>query len=101
MADSGWATSVLQNFPALRKSAERCSVPRRFSRPKGPFVEMVKRIRSDRSAPPVALLRESATEKLAVLLGRMMEFSPALRPQSAAEALAGLNEMELPEEKFF
>ena len=70
-------------------------------RPKGPFVEMVKRIRSDRSAPPVALLRESATEKLAVLLSRMMEFSPALRPQSAAEALAGLNEMDLPEEKFF
>lgn len=70
-------------------------------RPKGPFVEMVKRIRSDRSAPPVALLRESATEKLAVLLSRMMEFSPALRPQSAAEALAGLNEMNLPEETLF
>ena len=69
-------------------------------RPKGSFVEMVKRIRSDRTAPPVALLRESATEKLAVLLGRMMEFSPALRPQSAKEALAELNEMNLPEEKF-
>lgn len=69
-------------------------------RPKGPFVEMVKRIRSDRTAPPVALLCESATEKLAVLLGRMMEFSPALRPQSAKEALAELNEMNLPEEKF-
>ena len=64
-------------------------------------MEMVKRIRSDRTAPPMELLRQSATEKLAVLLGRMMEFSPALRPQSAEEALAGLNEMNLPEETLF
>ena len=69
-------------------------------RPEGSFGEMGKRICSDRIAPPAALLRESATEKLAVLLGRMMEFSPALRPQSAKEALAELNEMNLPEEKF-
>ena len=68
--------------------------------PKGSFVGRVKQLCSERIAPPASLLRESATEKLAVLLGRMMEFSPALRPQIAKEALAERNEMNLPEEKF-
>lgn len=65
-------------------------------RPKGDFTEMLKWILADRSAPPVEPLRCVATEKLALLLGRMLERSPALRPRSAAEALAELNGMELP-----
>ena len=69
-------------------------------RPKGSFVEMVKRIRSDRTGWEEGILRESSKEKLAVLPGRRREFSPALRPPHTKEALAELNEMNLPEEKF-
>ena len=68
---------------------------RRF-REKADFTVMLKRILSDRSEPPIDLLRAAATEKLAQLLGRMMEYSPALRPGSPAEALAELDAMELP-----
>ena len=65
-------------------------------RPKNSFPDTLKQILSDRSEPPVELLREAATEKLALLLGRMMEYSAALRPRSAAEALAELDAMSLP-----
>lgn len=67
-------------------------------REKESFTVMLKRILSDRSEPPIDLLRGAATEKLALLLGRMMERSPALRPRSAAEVLAELDDMELPGE---
>lgn len=59
------------------------------------FAEALKGVLADRSAPPVAELRFAATEKLAFLLGRMMEYSPALRPESAAVILKELDAMEL------
>lgn len=68
---------------------------RRF-REKACFTVMLKRILDDHAEPPVELLRGAATEKLALLLGRMMESAPALRPQSAAEALSELDVMGLP-----
>ena len=61
------------------------------------FADALKNVLADHSPPPVADLRAAATEKLAFLLGRMMEYAPALRPESAAEALAELNAMELPD----
>ena len=65
-------------------------------RPKGSFAETLKFILSDRSAPPVDRLKVVATENLALLLGRMLEYSPALRPRSATEILAELDAMSLP-----
>ncbi len=65
-------------------------------RPKGSFSEIIRFILADRSAPPVDRLKAVATEKPARLLARMLEPLPELRPQSAAEALAELDAMELP-----
>ena len=65
-------------------------------RPKGSFAETIKFILSDRSAPPVDRLKIVATEKLAILLGRMLDPLPALRPPSAAAVLAELDAMTLP-----
>ena len=65
-------------------------------RPKGSFAETIKFILSDRSAPPVDRLKIVATEKLAILLGRMLDTLPALRPPSAAAVLAELDAMTLP-----
>ena len=60
------------------------------------FAEALRNVLADHSAPPVEEMRPFATGKLASLLGRMMEYSPALRPGSPAEALAELDAMELP-----
>ena len=67
-------------------------------RPKESFTDTVKRILSDRSAPSPEMLRDAATGKLALLLVRMLEYSPSLRPRSAFEVLAELDSMDLPEE---
>ncbi len=66
-------------------------------RPKGSFTEIVKFILTDRTPPPLNQLKDAATEKLALLLGRMLERSPALRPQNATEVLAELDRMMLPD----
>lgn len=71
---------------------------RRYRRPSASFTGAVKAVLTDQSAPPLDLLRQAATDKLAVLLGRMMERTPALRPASADDVLRELNAMELPEE---
>ena len=60
------------------------------------FAEALRNVLADHSAPPVEEMRLFATGKLASLLGRMMEYSPALRPSDAAHALAELDTMELP-----
>ena len=66
-------------------------------RPQGSFPEMLKFILADRSEPSVERLKDVATEKLALLLIKMLDRSPALRPQNAAAALAELDAMALPE----
>ena len=75
-------------------TGKRCRSPNNFA-------ETVKNILADRSVPPIAHLREAATEKLAVLLNRMREYNPALRPRSAAAILDELETMALPENGTF
>lgn len=65
-------------------------------RPKGSFFETLKYILRDRTAPPVDRLKPLATEKLALLLGRMLEPLPELRPASAHDLLLELDAMSLP-----
>ena len=72
---------------------------KRFRPGKNDFTGTLKYILSDRSSPPIGILRSASTENLAFLLGRMMERSASLRPGSASEVLAELDSMDLvPEE---
>ena len=67
-------------------------------RPKNSFMNAVRLARSDRSDPPLEILQDAATGKLAGLLAGMMEYTPALRPGSAQEILAELDLMQLPDQ---
>ena len=58
-------------------------------------------VATKRYVAPEDTVDEAATEKLAVLLNRMREYNPALRPRSAAAILDELETMALPENGTF